>query len=78
MHKRLFPIVLVFTLIAVAAQAQEFVTDGLVSFWSFDRSSIIAENVRDLWGHNNGTIEGNPEIVAGKVNEALFFDGVVR
>ena len=52
------------------------VTDGLVSYWSFDKVHIINRTAKDVWGDNNGTIRGNPKIVSGKIGEALEFDGV--
>jgi hypothetical protein len=58
------------------AQAPQFVTEGLVSFWSFDKPSIKGETVKDLWGNNDGILSGNPEFVKGKFLEALSFDGV--
>lgn len=51
--------------------AQQLVTDGLVSYWSFNKSHIAGNTVKDLKGGNDGTIVGAPEIVPGKVNEAL-------
>ena len=57
------------------AEAQ-VVTDGLVSYWSFDENSIDGTIAEDLWGSNNGTIVGDPGIVEGMVGEALDFDGV--
>ena len=51
------------------------VTDGLVSYWTFDKENIINEMVKDVWGDNNGTIRGNPKVVPGHVGEALKFDG---
>ena len=51
------------------------VTDGLVSYWPFDKGYIIDKTVKDVWGDNNGTISGNPKIVPGQVGEALEFDG---
>ena len=56
---------------ANVAQTQQIVEEGLVSYWSFDKSDIVGETVKDLKGGNDGTIAGNPEIVQGKVNEAL-------
>ncbi len=56
------------------AQAS-IVTDGLVSYWNFDRGYIINKTVKDIWGDNNGTIIGNPRVVPGQVGEALKFDG---
>ena len=52
------------------------VTDGLVSYWTFDRAYIINKTATDVWGDNNGTISGNPKVVPGRVGEALEFDGV--
>jgi hypothetical protein len=56
--------------------AKEIVTDGLISFWSLDRSSIDGNTVKDLWGTNHGIMEGEPEIVEGKINESLLFNGL--
>lgn len=58
----------------VVAEIQ-IVTDGLVSFWSLDKSSISGDTVRDQWGNNHGVMVDGPEIVEGKINEALLFDG---
>ena len=52
------------------------VTDGLVSYWTFDKGYIVNDTVKDVWGDNNGTISGNPKVVPGQVGEALKFDGV--
>ena len=51
------------------------VTDGLVSYWTFDPQDIVGKRAKDVWGKNNGTIVGNPKRVAGRVNGALEFDG---
>ena len=51
------------------------VTDGLVSYWTFDKAYIVNDTVKDVWGDNNGTIIGNPKVVPGKIGEALEFDG---
>ena len=52
------------------------VTDGLVSYWPFDKGYINHKIVKDVWGDNNGTISGNPKVVRGQIGEALEFDGV--
>ena len=52
------------------------VTDGLVSYWTFDRVHIMNKTATDVWGENNGKISGNPKVVTGQVGEALEFDGV--
>ena len=56
------------------AKAQ-VVTNGLISYWTFDSANIKGETVKDIWGNNDGTIIGDPEIVGGKVGQALKFDG---
>ena len=63
----------IFSLNAVPASV---VTDGLVSYWTFDKVHVINDTVKDVWGDNNGTILGNPKVVAGKVGNALEFDGI--
>ena len=51
------------------------VTDGLVSYWTFDDQDITGDIVKDVWGENDGTIVGNPKIVGGRVRGGLKFDG---
>ena len=58
---------------ANVAEAHDVVTDGLVSYWDFDH--ITGETVKDMWGDNDATIEGDPKTVAGKIGQALEFDG---
>ena len=55
---------------ATMAKAQ-IVTDGLVSYWTFDSADIKDKTVKDVWGDNDGTLERNAKIVEGKVREAL-------
>ncbi|MDE0325903.1 MAG: LamG domain-containing protein [Candidatus Poribacteria bacterium] len=56
--------------------AEDIVTDGLVSYWTFDREDIIGNTVKDVWGENNATIVGTPTIVNGHLKDALKFDGI--
>ena len=56
--------------------AENIVTDGLVSYWTFDRDDIIGNTVKDVWGENNATIVGTPKIVNGHLKDALKFDGI--
>jgi len=53
----------------------QVVTKGLVSYWSFDRADIDGKTVKDALGNNDGTINGDAQIVKGKIGEALEFDG---
>ena len=57
------------------AETDTVVTDGLVSYWTFDERDIAGNNVKDVWGENDGTLVGTPKIVDGQVGEALEFDG---
>ena len=65
---------LAITLIATYLPAQ-IVEDGLVSYWSFDANNIDGKTVKDGTGNYNGTIKGSPKKVAGKIGDALEFDG---
>ncbi|MDE0313546.1 MAG: LamG domain-containing protein [Candidatus Poribacteria bacterium] len=58
------------------AHAKTIITDGLVSYWTFDRDDMIDSTVKDVWGKNDATISGNPTIVDGYLNEALEYDGI--
>ncbi|MBC8232941.1 LamG domain-containing protein [bacterium] len=51
--------------------AQQLVEEGLVSYWSFDKAAVVGKTVKDSKGGNDGTTAGSPEVVQGKVNEAL-------
>ena len=58
------------------AESQEYVTDGLIGFWTMDAADIQDVTVRDVSGNgNDGTIGGDPQPIAGKIEEALHFDG---
>ena len=56
--------------------AENIVTDGLVSYWTFDHEDIIGNTVKDVWGENNATIVGTPSVVNGRLKDALKFDGI--
>ncbi len=70
----------IFTVVSITltfvAHAKTIVTDGLVSYWTFDRDDMINGTVKDVWGENDATISGNPTIVDGYLNEALEYDGI--
>jgi hypothetical protein len=70
----LIAVVTSFLMCAFVAEAQ-VVQQGLISYWTFDEADIDGDTVRDVSGNNHGTMVGDPQIVAGKVGEALEFDG---
>ena len=66
---------LVITLFSYNGHTQPIVTEGLVSYWTFDQKDIAGGTVKDVWGENDGKIVGDPKVVDGQVGEALEFDG---
>jgi len=73
----IFVLVVAATILLTANLAKaQIVTDGLVSYWTFDSADIKGETVEDVWGDNDGAIIGDAQTVKGKVGEALEFDGV--
>ncbi|RKU28644.1 hypothetical protein C6497_07735 [Candidatus Poribacteria bacterium] len=63
------------SLFLINSSIGSIITDGLVSYWTFDNEHIVDKTAKDVWGDNNGKINGNPKLVNGKVGEALEFDG---
>ncbi len=80
MSSKIFGVVLVVMVASAwyadSAEAQVAVTDGLVSFWTFDKADIDGDTVKDIVGPNDGKMQGDVKIVPGKINDALEFDGV--
>jgi len=82
MYNRILAIVFALAVAAIPVSytnvvEARIVTDGLVSLWTFDESSIEEKTAKDAWGDNHGTIIGEPKSVNGMIEEALDFDGVV-
>lgn len=48
---------------------------GLVGFWSFDGPDIAGMNAIDRSGNNNGILTNGPKPIAGRLGQALQFDG---
>ena len=71
----LFTFTLIITTFLQNGYTQPVVTEGLVSYWTFDKQDIAGGTVKDVWGENDGKIVGDPKIVDGQVGEALEFDG---
>ena len=57
------------------AESQEFVTNGLIGFWTLDKGTVNGDILKDAWGKNDGTIKGSPKVVNGKIKDGLDFDG---
>ena len=70
----LLTIALTITIFSYNGYTEPIVTDGLVSYWTFDWQDIKGNTVKDVWGKNDGKIVGARKI-AGRVNGALEFDG---
>ena len=68
---RTITFVLAISIVAAGAVSAQVVTDGLVSYWSFDGGSYA-----DAVGGHDGTLaEGDVEVVDGNFGDALAFDG---
>ena len=66
-------------LVTAASVAQEFVTDGLVAFYTLDKSDIDGATVKDVSGNgHNAKIIGKLNSVKGQIDECLQFDGVAN
>ena len=68
-------LVLVLAVACTNVTKAQMVTDGLVGYWPLDEATINGNTVEDVWGENDGTIEGDPQFAAGNVGDALEFDG---
>ena len=61
-----------------AADAQDFVTDGLVSIYTLNEADIEGKTVKDIFGGKDAKIEGTLKSVDGATDgtgEALEFEG---
>ena len=77
MKKIMFSVSLIVAIIICLPVAYgQIVEDGLFAYWSFDQKDITGDTARDLAGQNDATLNGGPQVVAGKVGEAIQFDGV--
>ncbi|MFQ6043344.1 MAG: LamG domain-containing protein [Candidatus Poribacteria bacterium] len=60
----------------IFVEAQEFVTDGLVAFYTLDKGDIDGATVKDVSGNgNDAKIVGKLKSVKGQLDECLEFDG---
>lgn len=75
MSKKIFFAVLALAAMAIMAQAQDFVTDGLIAIYTLDEADIDGDTVKDTSGNgNDATIIGTLSSVEGVIGEALQFD----
>jgi len=58
----------------INSSQKNFLTDGLVGYWSFDGNDISGTVAYDRAGTNNGTITGAVSTI-GRLGQALSFDG---
>jgi len=74
MFNKTLIIIFALTVITLALQTNtaksQIVTDGLVSYWTFDSADIKGTTVKDVFGDNDGTIIGPsvsdyPDVSAG-------------
>ena len=73
----LFMVVIVSVSLCASQAEAKYVEDGLLAYWSFDANTIQGDTIKDISGNNNnGTINFPVKVVAGKVGDALEFDGV--
>ncbi len=54
----------------------QIVEDGLVGHWTFDDGDVTDTTVEDVHGDIVGTILGLPQVVPGKIGDALEFNGI--
>jgi hypothetical protein len=67
---------LIFSINITVAVSQEYVTSGLVAFWTLDSANIDGDTVKDVSGNgNDAKIMGDLNSVKGQVDECLEFDG---
>ncbi len=75
LQKAILVILITLIILSTTHLPAQIVEDGLVSYWSFDANNVAGNNVKDGTGNYNGTINGNLKKAAGKIGDALEFDG---
>lgn len=71
----LFTLAVFSVTLSIHAYAATIATDGLVSYWTFNLHNINDGIAEDVWGENDATIMGNPEVAEGYLKQGLEFDG---
>ncbi|RKU28755.1 hypothetical protein C6497_08325 [Candidatus Poribacteria bacterium] len=71
----LFVMIISVLMVVELSYSGQAITDGLVSYWSFNENTVPDKTVKDIVAGNDGTINGSVEVVDGKIKEALKFSG---
>ena len=58
MNSRIYLITftLLFGIFSLNPAVASVVTDGLVSYWTFDKGYVVNKTLKDVWGDNDGKI----------------------
>lgn len=59
----------------VTADAQDFVTDGLVAMWTLNEADLDGKTVKDALGENDAEMIGKLKFVEGPMGDAMEFEG---
>jgi len=59
----------------ISTASNELVTDGLVSYYTFDQANIDGKKLKDVFGDKPETIVGAPKPVPRHLDEAMEFGG---
>ncbi len=70
-----FYVFAIFVFIYANIVEAQIVTDGLVSYWTFDKADIDGKTVKDVIGNNHGNIVNKVDVANGKINQAALFSG---
>ena len=57
------------------ADAQDFVTDGLVAMWTLNEADLDGKTVKDALGENDAEMIGKLKFVEGPMGDAMEFEG---
>ncbi len=58
-----------------AADAQDFVTDGLVAMYTLNEADLDGKTVKDALGENDAEMMGKLKFVEGPMGDAMEFEG---
>lgn len=58
-----------------AANAQDFVTDGLVAMYTLNEADLDGKTVKDALGENDAEMMGKLKFVEGPMGDAMEFEG---